>query len=194
MIRRCVLLGMFMVIAEAATGCANSTSGGALNEGIATMRSESKPAELERRGEAFAAIGDMTRAEQYFAAALKAGGDAGALVRRLIAVCVADGRYPVALEYAEDYLRNHPRDVEVRYAAATVHAALGDVEGALQGLRSVIAERPTLADAHYAVAQIEKGEGDVMAADASFRRYLALVPKGERADVARANLMQTVPQ
>lgn len=158
------------------------------------VREESTPGELVRRGEAFAALGDMTRAEQYFVAALKAGGDAGALVRRLVAVCVADGRYPVALEYAEEHLRNHPTDVAVRHAAATVRAALGDVGGARVELRAVLGSRPDIADAHYALAILAKGEGDVMGADASFREYLRLAPNGPRAEVARANLMQTVPR
>jgi len=179
-----------------AFGCSASASSKAnsMHEGMAVMRRESNPTDLAQRGEAFAALGDMTRAEQYFVAALKAGGESGSLVRRLIAVCVADSRYPVALDYAEDYLRNHPADVEVRFAMATVRAALGDVEGAREGLRSVLIARPALADAHYALAQLEKGQGDVMAADVEYRKYLTLVSTGQRADVARSNLMQSVPQ
>ncbi|OJY30434.1 MAG: hypothetical protein BGO98_27320 [Myxococcales bacterium 68-20] len=180
------------------TGCAPAES--KLDRGIETMRRESNPTELSSRGEAFAALGDMTRAEQYFVAALKAGGEPGALVRRLVAVCVADGRYPVAIEYAEDYLRNHPRDVDVRYVMATMRAALGDASGAKDELRMVLAAKPNLADAHYALAQIARTEGDVMGADAELRHYLRLEPTGRHAEVARASLgphptlMQTVPE
>ena len=181
------------------TGCAPAES--KLDRGIETMQRESTPSALSSRGEAFAALGDMTRAEQYFVAALKAGGEPGALVRRLVAVCVADGRYPVAIEYAEDYLRNHPRDVDVRYVTATMRAALGDASGAKDELRVVLAAKPNLADAHYALAQIAKNEGDVMRADAEFRHYLRLDPAGRHAEVARENLelrpnhpQPTVPQ
>jgi len=188
---RAVWAALAMSVAGA-TGCASQRQD--MHRGLETMRRESTPSELEARGEAFAALGDMTRAEQYFVAALKAGGEPGALVRRLVAVCVADGRYPVALEYAEDYLRNHPNDADVRYVTATVRAALGDVEGARQSLRSVLASRPELVDAHYALAIIERDGGDAMAADEQFRHYLRLSPNGPRAEVARANLMQSVPQ
>ncbi len=181
-----------MAFAATATGCADRQM--SADRGAEEMRRASRPAELSARGEAFARIGDMTRAEQYFAAALKAGGDAAPLVRRLMAVCVADGRYPVALEYAEDYLRNRPTDVDVRYASGTVRAAIGDLAGARSALRSVIAAKPGLADPHYALAQIERGDGNVMGADAEFREYLRLAPDGPRAEVARANLMRAVPQ
>ncbi|MBX3199845.1 MAG: tetratricopeptide repeat protein [Labilithrix sp.] len=180
------------LLVAALAGCAPAES--KLDRGLETMRRESKPEELSARGEAFAALGDMTRAEQYFVAALKAGGEPGALVRRLVAVCVADGRYPVAVEYAEDYLRNHPRDVDVRYVVGTLRAALGDAARAKEELRAVVAAKPNLADAHYALAQIAKTEGDVMGADAEFRQYLRLEPSGRHAEVARENLMQTVPQ
>jgi len=188
-----VLVGLSAMALSGAVGCASARPT-AMQEGIATMRRESEPDELAKRGEAFAALGDMTRAEQYFVAALKSGGEPGGLVRRLIAVCVADGRYPAALEYAEDYLRNHPGDVDVRYVAATVRAALGDTDGARSGLRQVLAAQPGLADVHYALAQLERTSGDVMAADAEYRKYLGLAPDGPRAEVARANLMQAVPQ
>lgn len=194
-----------MVSLGGAMGCAPAES--KLDRGVEAMRRESNPTALSSRGEAFAALGDMTRAEQYFVAALKAGGEPGALVRRLIAVCVADGRYPVAIEYAEEYLRNHPRDVDVRYVMATVRAALGDASTAKEELRVVLAAKPNLADAHFALAQIARTEGDVVEADAELRHYLRLEPSGRHAEVAQETLrlasqppaeiqtlMQTVPR
>jgi tetratricopeptide (TPR) repeat protein len=164
-----------------------------VEEGVAIMRAETAPRELAGRGDAFAAAGDMTRAEQYFVAALREGGEPARLVRRLISVCVADGRYPVALEYADDYLRRHPGDVDVRYAAATLRVAVGDARRARRELDLVLAAQPALGEAHYVLALLEKGEGDAMAADREFRAYLAQAPEGERADIARANLMGSVP-
>lgn len=172
-------------------GCASPQS--KMQQGVAIMRAESAPDQLAARGDTFAAVGDMTRAEQYFVAALRAGGEPARLVRRLIAVCVADGRYPVALEYADEHLRKHPSDIDVRYAAATLRIAGGDEQRARRELTLVLAARPKFAEAHYVLAQLDQGNGDVMSADAEFRAYLASAPEGEHAEIARANLMRTVP-
>lgn len=157
------------------------------------MKAESDPKQLAARGDSFASVGDMTRAEQYYVAALRSGGEAGSLVRRLVAVCVADGRYPVALDYADDYLRTHPGDIDVRYVAGTLRIASGDEMRGREELRRVIAAKPDLGDAHFALAMLDKDKGDVMAADAEFRAYLRVMPNGQHADVARANLMRSVP-
>lgn len=172
-------------------GCAAPQS--KMQRGVETMQAESAPDQLAGRGDAYAAVGDMTRAEQYFAAALRAGGEPARLVRRLIAVCAADGRYPVALEYADDYLRKHPGDVDVRFAAATLRVAVGDEKRAREELALVLAAKPGFGDAHYTLALLDKGTGDVMAADAQFRAYLAAAPNGEHVEVARENLMRAVP-
>ncbi|MDB4944451.1 MAG: hypothetical protein JWP97_3985 [Labilithrix sp.] len=183
---RCFLL----IVLACSAGCASQTK---LQRGVTALQAESAPDELMARGDQFAAVGDMTRAEQYFAGALRSNGDAPLLVRRLVAVCAADGRYPVALEYADDYLRNHPRDVDVRFAAATLRIAVGDEKKARTELALVLGSKPAFADAHYTLALLEKGDGDVMAADREFRAYLAVSPEGEHREVARENLMRSVP-
>lgn len=180
-----------LIWAAGSFGCAAPQS--KMQQGVEIMQAESAPDQLAGRGDSFAAVGDMTRAEQYFVAALRSGGEPARLVRRLIAVCVADGRYPVALEYAEEYLRKHPADVDVRYAAATLRIAIGDEKRGRQELELVLAEKPALGEAHYVLALLDKGNGDVMAADAQFRAYLASAPDGEHAEVARANLMKEIP-
>ncbi len=180
-----------LVWATATAGCAAPQS--KMQRGVETMQAESAPEQLAARGDAYAAVGDMTRAEQYFAAALRSGGESARLVRRLIAVCAADSRYPVALEYADDYLRKHPADVDVRFAAATLRVAIGDEQRARQELATVLAARPGFGDAHYTLALLEKGSGDPLAADVQFRAYLALAPNGEHGEVARDNLLRAVP-
>jgi tetratricopeptide (TPR) repeat protein len=184
-------IAIALVWAAGSFGCAAPQS--KMQEGVAVMKAESAPDQLAARGDSFASLGDMTRAEQYFVAALRSGGEPARLVRRLIAVCVADGRYPVALDYAEEYLRNHPADVDVRFAAATLRIAIGDEKRGREELALVLAARPGFADAHYALALLDKGKGDVMAADAQFRAYLAASPDGAHVEVARANLMRSVP-
>ncbi len=181
---------LFLVCGAGSVGCAGSRS--KMQQSVDIMRAESAPDQLAARGDSFAAVGDMTRAEQYFVAALRSGGEPARLVRRLVAVCVADGRYPVALEYANDYLRKHPGDIDVRYVAATLRIAIGDEERGREELKLVLAATPALSEAHYVLAVLDKDQGNVMAADAEFRAYLAGAPEGEHADVARANLMRTV--
>lgn len=173
-----------------AFGCAPAQS--KIQRDLEVMQRESRPDQLTMRGESFAAVGDMTRAEQYFLAALHAGGDAGSLVRRLVAVCVADGRYPAALEYAEDHLRKHPHDLDVRYVVATLRMATGDAKSARENLQVVLAAKPEFGEAHFTLAQLEKEQGDIMAADAQYREYLRLSPDGAHAEVARAGLMRSV--
>jgi tetratricopeptide (TPR) repeat protein len=184
-----VVVALFCAVG--AFGCAAPQS--KMQRGVEIMQAESTPEQLAGRGDSFASVGDMTRAEQYFVAALRSGGEPARLVRRLIAVCVADGRYPVALEYADEYLRKHPADLDVRYAAATLRVAIGDEKRARQELGLVLAGKPGFGEAHYVLAQLDRGNGDIMAADAEFRAYLAVAPEGEHAEVARANLMRSVP-
>ena len=186
------IMAFVVGMAFGSMGCAPTTQT-SLERGVETMRVEGQPDQLAARGDAFAAAGDMTRAEQYFAGALKNGGDAPKLVRRLVAVCASDGRYPVALEYADDYLRNHPRDVDVRFVAATLRLATGDEAKAREELAAVIGAKPGFADAHYTLAMLEKSNGDPIAADKEFRAYLAVAPTGPHREVAQENLLRAVP-
>jgi len=158
------------------------------------LKKDADPAELIARGEVAARVGDMTRAEQYLVAALKAGGDERTVVERLLVVCAADQRYPVALEYADNYMRRHPADTEVRFAAATMYAAIGDRTRAEEDLSRVVAEKPDWAEAHYALATVLREKGSsALAADRHYREYLRLSPKGEYAEAARSYLLKSVP-
>jgi tetratricopeptide (TPR) repeat protein len=153
------------------------------------MRKESSLHELMARGDASAAIGDMIRAEQYFVSALKAGGDERKLVRRLLVVCSADQRYPAAAEYAEQYLHRHPMDVDLRFAAASLQAAVGNSRRARELLDSVLRDRPDWAEAHYALASMMRAHGEPLAlADLHDLQYLKLSPQGAFAETARARL------
>jgi tetratricopeptide (TPR) repeat protein len=182
-------LGVVLLV-FGAFGCASTQTN--LKKDMAVIERESSADRLTTQGEGYAALGDMTRAEQYFAAALKNGGDAGALARRLVAVCVADGRYPSALEHAEEHLRKHPGDTDMRFAVATLRDALGDTDGAREELRAVARLRPGLAEAHFALGALEKQHGNLVEADAAFRAYLAAAPNGEHAEEARAGILQQV--
>ncbi len=160
----------------------------------AAIRQDTAPDVLFRRGEAAQAVGDLTRAEQYFVASQKSGGDEKAIVRKLLVVCVADQRFPVALDYAEQYLHRHPRDVDVSFAAASLHAAAGDRSRARTLLERVVADRPRWADAHYALATVLREQGAPSAdADVQDLEYLRLAPDGVLAEAARARLTKAAP-
>lgn len=180
----------FFVLSSA--GCAQSAQRRASAD-MEVIRSETSPAHLQGRGDSAAMAGDLTRAEQYFVAALRAGGDERALTKRLFVVCVADGRFPAAASYGEDYLRKHPGDTELRYALGTVYIALGDAPIARSTLEQVVEERPELAGAHYALATVMRGQGDaLLEADRHFREYIRLEPDGPYAEAARASLLKSV--
>jgi predicted Zn-dependent protease len=158
------------------------------------IRHETSAAELQRAGEFSAASGDLTRAEQYFVSALRAGGDERAIVKSLLVVCVADQRYPAALEYAERYLRRHPLDTEVEFAQASLLAAMGQTVQARAVLEDVVQRRPEWPDAHYVLASVLRQTGaDADLADVQDLEYLKLEPKGQLAESARYRLRRVRP-
>jgi len=160
---------------------------------IETMHSESTADKLVARGRAFAQVGDMTRAEQYFASALERGADPNRVLPLLLDVCVSEGRYRVALDYAEPHLRKHPANYRLRFVVASLYATIGDSATAIEQLQQVAQAQPQHADAHYALARLLRDEeGDIVGADQHFREYLRLQPGGPHADEARASLLKSV--
>lgn len=176
------------------SGCA-ATTAQSLRADAEVVRKESTPDVLLRKGDAFAAVGDSTRAEQYFAAALAAGGDARILVRRLVRVCVSDQRYRAALAYAEDYLRHSPHDYDVRFARATLAAGVGEIEVARDDLNLIVKAMPNNPDVHFALAVLLRDEfGDLPQARAHFLAYTRLAPRGPNSEQARASIsVETTP-
>jgi Flp pilus assembly protein TadD len=176
-----------------AAGCTPTEQQRRVND-LKIVRTETEPARLQARGEAAALSGDFTRAEQYFTAALLAGGDKRVLTTRLLVVCSLDERYPAAANHAEDYLRNHPSDTEIRYALATVYIAMGDAQSARVELQRVVTDRPDIAEAHFGLGTILRQMGDSpLDADREFREYIRLRPEGPYAEAARASLLKAVP-
>jgi len=166
-------------------GCATS-AGQAIRADAEIVRRESTPDVLLHRGEGFAAVGDSTRAEQYYAAALAAGGNPHLLVRRLIRVCVSGQRYRAALGYADDYLLRRPSDHEVRFARATIAVGVGETEQAHADLTELAQAEPNNPEVHFALGVLLRDDlVDLPEARAHFERYLALAPNGSNAAEAR---------
>lgn len=161
---------------------------------VEVARSEREPELLIRKARAYASIGDATRAEEYLNAARASGGDERKILRLLLEVCIGDRRYRGAIGYAENFLRRHPRDPDLRFLVATLHVALGNSQHALRELRTVVAESPRNVEARYVLAVVLRDElGDLDGADLEFREYLRLAPKGAHAEEANGSLLTRLP-
>jgi tetratricopeptide (TPR) repeat protein len=149
------------------------------------------PSALFERGRALAQRGDLGRAQQYLALALRAGYPERRATLALVQVCIAASRLREALEYASASLRRHPDDWRLRYVAAAIEAALGRHARAADELRRVIAQRPDAADPHYLAAVVARdARGDDEATREGFSAYLARAPHGAFAAEAAAWLAE----
>jgi tetratricopeptide (TPR) repeat protein len=135
--------------------------------------------------------GDSIRAEHYYSLAIEQGYDATELMPELLAVCLASSRLRSALNYAEPYLRKHPRDANLRYLVATVHLGLNQRKAAEQELRTVIRHDPSLADAYFLLAVLEYST-DRDTAKQYLKEYIRLRPTGDKANEVRELLEQAI--
>lgn len=174
-------------------GCAHTPAEKA-EQDLATLRAEHSKDNLAERGRAFAAIGDLTRAEEYLAAAIDQGGNPKEILPLLLDVCVRGGRYRSAIQHAENHLRRNPHDYATKLVVGTLYAALGDDKEAKTALEQVVEARPNDAQAHYVLAVLARdNENDVVSADRHFREYLRIEPNGAHAEEARASLLKRMP-
>jgi tetratricopeptide (TPR) repeat protein len=147
-----------------------------------------------KRARAAYARADYTRAEQYLGLAQQSGWDEAEITPLLIDACVKDQRYRAALQHSQEYLRRHPRAYRLRFVQATLLAALGEVAQAREDLEKVLAARPEHADAHYTLAVLLRDDlGNHLEADAHFRNYLRLSPRGAHAEEAGESLLEAIP-
>lgn len=195
MIARTPIFLVCFAVAAASLGCpANPPPKDQVEKDIATIQGEKTPDKLVARGKAFQSVGDLTRAEQYFAAALQQGGDERVVLPLLLHVCIAAKRYRVAIEYAEPYLKKHPEDWRLRLVVAALYGGIGEPALERAHLEQVLAVNPNEATAHYALAVLLRDElDDPTGADRHFREYLRIEPAGAHADEAKASLLHTVP-
>lgn len=162
-------------------------------KGAETLDKQASAEQLVEAGRAFARVGDTTRAEEYLSAALAKGADERKVTPLLIQICVHDGRFQMAIEYARPYVDKHPDDARTRFVLATLYAGTGDTARAKDHLRVVVSALPKEPDARYLLGVALRDEGALVDADAQFREYLRLAPRGAHADEVRAALLREVP-
>ena len=176
--------------ARFAVGCGAAANRSTKSAGTAPLKDAGL---LVEQGDIFAAHGDFTRAQQYFAAAITAGGKSSAILPHLLKACIASGDLRLASEYAENELSRSPDDAHLRFLSGALAAQIGNRPAARDHL--VVAARQLRADAgvQFSVATFFRDDmQDRIEADPYFREYLRLAPKGEHAAEARGSLMETV--
>ncbi len=182
------------VLTSALAACATAEGGNKMQADLALYKKDHNPKRLIEYGKGFAAVGDLTRAEQYFTAALDAGGDDAVITPLLLKVCIQDGRYRVAIQYGETFLRKHPNDVRTRFVLAALYLAISDNVAARVQFERVLQVKPEEADAHFALAVLMRdNQQDIVTADRHFREYLRLKPGGAHAEEAQSSLLKSVP-
>jgi tetratricopeptide (TPR) repeat protein len=173
--------------------CSNAKTGAEARADLNTFKREQNPERLYDYGRAYAQVGDLTRAEQYLAASIAAGGDSRKILPLLIRVCIQDGRYRVAIRYAEEYLHDHPGDYRSRFVLGTLYSAVGDGDDARKNFEQVLERSPEDADAHFALAVLMRDTfEDPVGADHHFREYLRLKPGGSHREEAESSLLKSV--
>jgi tetratricopeptide (TPR) repeat protein len=191
--KKIMLILLTFAQALIAMGCASRPAGAKIVEDVKTIKEERAPEKLFAQGRAFAAVADLTRAEQYLAAAIDAGADEQQVLPLLLRVCIEAKHYRVALTYAEPPLRHHPDDHRLRFVVASLYATIGDLANARSELERVVQAAPEEPEARYALAVLLRDQlGDPVGSDAHFRSYLRLAPEGRHAEEARACLLKVV--
>jgi len=175
-----------------ATGC-GASAGEQLRADVKELQKEHTADKLVERGRAFASIGDFTRAEEYFTAAMDAGAPPRKVMPMLVKACLSDNRLRSVIQYSEGYLAKFPDDVATRFVYGTVLYAVGDYSQAKTELARVTVEKPLIADAHFALALADRELGHHHEADTQFREYLRLAPRGTHAAEAESGLTKTFP-
>lgn len=152
--------------------------------------------ELRAQGLAFARTGDLTRAQQYLAAAYAKGFDESLVLPEIVKVCVAASRLRAALSYAEPYLDRHPNDAGMSYVVGSIHLALGNLQLAAMHLNGALEPTELAIDAAYSLAVVESRQGQPEEARKHLQHYLRIAPKGRYATRAKrllASLAESEP-
>ncbi len=182
-----------VALALGTSACASKPKETRVAHDVRVIREENQPDRLFTRGKEFHAIGDLTRAEQYYAAAMQQGYPEGQVLPLLLRVCIEANRYRVAIDYAEPVLKKHPRDHRLRLVLASLYTAIGQPENARKHYELAVTDAPEDATGHFALACLLRDEfNDRVTADKHFREYLRLDPAGPHVEEAKGSLLKEV--
>jgi tetratricopeptide (TPR) repeat protein len=187
-------LAIALACALAAVACAPAKpKESRIAHDVRIIKEENKPEVLFERAKQFQQLGDLTRAEQYYAAAMQEGYPEEKVLPPLLRVCIDSNRYRVALDYAEPVLKKKPRDHKLRLLIASLYTAIGEPENARKHYEVVVTDAPDDATGHFAYAVLLRDEfKDRVEADKHFREYLRLDPKGPHVEEAKGSLLKEV--
>lgn len=192
MTSRRALVGFAVASLAVASGCAPKPES-RIGHDVQIVKEENTPDKLFERGKAFHSVGDLTRAEQYYVAAMQQGAPEQKVLPLLMRVCIDSSRYQVAIEYALPVLKKHPQDFRLRLLVASLYSAIGQPAVAREHYEKVIEQSPDDAMAHYALAVILRDDfKDRAGADKHFREYLRVAPEGPHAEEAKGSLLKSV--
>jgi tetratricopeptide (TPR) repeat protein len=179
-----------VLTALCAAGCGAPMNRAPKNTGTSPLKD---PALLVQQGEVFASSGDFTRAQQYYAAAIAAGGKSSAILPHLLKACISSGDLRLASEYAENELARSPDDAHLRFLTGALQAQIGNRPAARDHLVRAATQLKADPGVQFSVATFFRDDmQDRIEADPYFRDYLSLAPKGEHAAEARGSLMERV--
>lgn len=180
---------LFLLVSVALTACGGNPPPPAKEFDPAVAERETAPQTLFDRGRMFAQVGDLTRAQEYLAAAIDRGADDREVFPVLVRVCVQSGSYRLALKYTEEHLRKHPNDIDALRILGTLFVAVGEGHRAEETLLRVVAATPNDADTHFSLGVLYRDTlKDDVRARARFRTYLQLAPHGKHAEQAMGGL------
>ena len=189
-----VRLACASVALIAASACTQKPKESRVAHDIRIVREENAPEKLFARAQQYQAIGDLTRAEQYYAAAMQQGYPEAKVLPVLLRVCIDASRYRVAIDYTEPVLKKNPRDHKLRLVLGSLYSAIGEQQHARTQYEMVVTDAPDDPTAHFALAVLLRDEfNERVEADRHFREYLRLDPKGAHAEEAKGSLLKDVP-
>jgi tetratricopeptide (TPR) repeat protein len=121
--------------------------------------------------------------------AATAGYDQRRIMPLILTVCLQSSRLRSALDHAEPYLLQHPKEQTLRFLVATIHLSLGHIDAAKIRLEELLRTNGQNPDAQYLLGILAMDSAPSEATE-HFNKYLALSPRGDRSAEAQSRLTE----
>jgi tetratricopeptide (TPR) repeat protein len=158
---------------------------GNIDQAIAAGRTavEADPRSAEARwilARALAVKGESEQAYEQFAEELKLNPASTETPKDLLRLALVLGRHREAVDYGRQAVRHNPQDDATALALVKALLGVGDIAGADQALKPLLAKQPSSPQFLAALGAIQAARGDRQAARATYQR--ALQSDGESFD------------